>query len=434
MNSVISEIPRIYTSIAEWGACIVYIAMLPKRFKMGKTIVVSLLALVIQSIFMVVTGDLSILFWLPSMLAAILLMFFFIYLSGQISVRDAAYYCIRAFVLAELVASLERQIYWFFWPQNNAALIMKVLMVAVVYATTFILIWKLERRHFDDDPKNLSSWELVEASIIGITVFFISNISFVSANTPFSSQYPEVIIMLRTLVDIGGYTFLYAHHIQCGERRIRKEMEALHNVVHNQYVQYKLSRESVDLINRKYHDLKHQIGALRAENDPTKREEWLDSIENDLKNYEAQHKTGNAVLDTILTSKALYCQKYDIDLTCVINGSLMNFMDVRDICSIFGNALDNAIEHVSEIADKDKRMIHVLVFQKKQFLILKFENYFEGELKLNKGLPITTKKDTVNHGYGLKSINVITQKYNGVAKVYTEGQWFELDLVFPLPT
>lgn len=94
-------------------------------------------------------------------------------------------------------------------------------------------------------------------------------------------------------------------------------------------------------------------------------------MEQKIRNYEAQNKTENKVLDTLLTMKNLYCMKNDISMTCVVDGILFDFMDVMDICSIFGNALDNAIECEEKIADKEKRMIHVSAFSKMNFLRLK---------------------------------------------------------------
>lgn len=92
-------------------------------------------------------------------------------------------------------------------------------------------------------------------------------------------------------------------------------------------------------------------------------------------------------------------------------------MDVADICTIFGNALDNAIEYEQKIADKEKRLIHVSVFSQKGFLMIRFENYFEGTLMFEGDLPITTKKDSFYHGYGLKSIRYAVQKYKGVVRI-----------------
>ena len=58
-------------------------------------------------------------------------------------------------------------------------------------------------------------------------------------------------------------------------------------------------------------------------------------MEEEIRQYETQNKTGNEVLDTLLGAKGIECQKEEIELTCVADGSLLEFMDVMDICSIF---------------------------------------------------------------------------------------------------
>ena len=64
-------------------------------------------------------------------------------------------------------------------------------------------------------------------------------------------------------------------------------------------------------------------------------------------------KTGNGVLDTLLTNASLKCSRHDITFTCVADGSLLNDLYVMDICTILGNALDNAIECEVLIEDKE---------------------------------------------------------------------------------
>ena len=81
------------------------------------------------------------------------------------------------------------------------------------------------------------------------------------------------------------------------------------------------SKESIELINYKYHDLKHQIAVLRSEEDPQKREAFLDEMEAEIRQYEAQNKTGNKVLDTVLTSKSLYCNKNGITFVVMLLAS-----------------------------------------------------------------------------------------------------------------
>jgi sensor histidine kinase regulating citrate/malate metabolism len=155
-------------------------------------------------------------------------------------------------------------------------------------------------------------------------------------------------------------------------------------------------------------------------------------MEADIKTYEAENKTGHAVLDTLLTSKSLYCSLREIHFTCVADGTLLGCMDVMDICTIFGNALDNAIEYTENIEDAEKRLIHVTVVNQKGFLVLRFENYYEGGALRVGELPQTSKKNKDEHGFGLKSIRFVAQKYGGTATVETKDHWFELKVLIPL--
>lgn len=104
-----------------------------------------------------------------------------------------------------------------------------------------------------------------------------------------------------------------------------------------------------------------------------------------------------------------------------------------DLSAIFGNALDNAIESVMRVEDPEKRLIHVTVSARKGFTLITFENYFEGELSFAGQLPVTTKGDRGFHGYGLKSIRYVAEKYGGSMTVQAEEQWFKLNILFPRP-
>ncbi|MFC6333386.1 GHKL domain-containing protein [Paenibacillus septentrionalis] len=433
MNTVLPEIPRLYTALAEWLACMIYILPLRKRLKGWGLIAFSGGFLVVQSLFLVLTKNLPIYFWIPCMIAAIGIMFYFIYTSCNISVQEAGYFSVRAFVAAEFVASLEWQVHVFIWQGKQAPVWQEALLLIVIYGAAFAMIWLLEKRHIPEDGKlNIRHRELLSTVFIGAAVFGISNLSFVSSQTPFSGQYAQEIINIRTLVDLGGFAILYAYHIQLNELRTRHELKAVQNILHHQYSQYQQSKESMELINYKYHDLKNQIIALRAEEDAEKRNAYLKKMEEEIKFFEAQNKTGNHVLDTLLASKNMFCIKNGITLTCVADGSLLNHIDVIDICTIFGNALDNAIEYEQRIEEEEKRLIHVSVFAQKGFIMIRFENYFEGELKLEGDLPVTTKLDTFNHGYGLKSIRYSVEKYGGVVSVGQQDNWFELKILIPM--
>lgn len=433
-QEVFPDIPRLYTALAEWLACLVYISQFPLRLRGWKLAAVSGGMLLVQSTFFLATKSLPLVLWMPCMVCAVALMVLFIWICCNVNVLNAGYSGIRAFILAEFGASLEWQLYFhssFHFGRDN--LWNKTVCLVIVYTIVFGFMYYLEnRRKISNHRMRVTAREMWGAVAIGIAAFLMSNLSYAYTNTPFGDVVIDI-FNTRTMVDLGGLAILYAYHVQRGELHMKYELDSIHNVLQNQYAQYRQSRESIDVINRKYHDLKHQIAALRAENDPARRNEWLDEMEENIKAYEAQNKTGNPVLDTVLTSKSLYCQKHGINLTCVADGTKLGFMDVRDICTIFGNAMDNAIECELRIPDKTKRLIHVTVAVQRGFLLLRFENYYEGHLEFEEGLPVTTKQEKNYHGFGIKSIRYTAQKYNGSVKINTDDNWFEMKVLIPLP-
>lgn len=432
--NVVPSIPRILTALAEWGACLVYICKYDKRLRGWRLWGVLALFLIVQCLFLHFTGSWPVALWIPCMVVAVGLMFSAISLCCNMSLVSAGYCTVRAFLLAEFAASLEWQLYAYGALRvGKDSVLFSLLFALAVYVAVFLLMYRLESRRVVQYPVLVvRPRELWPALVMGVTCFAMSNLSFVYANTPFSGSYISDVNNIRTLVDLAGLVMLYAYHIQRSELRVKYELDAVKNILQNQYVQYRQSRESIDLINRKYHDLKHQIAVLRAEPDAQKRADYLDEMENEIRNYEAQNKTGNSVLDTVLTGKSLYCAKHKIELTCVADGALLEFMDVMDICTIFGNMLDNAIECELRISEKEKRLIHVAVYSKKDFLIIHCENYCPEEVSFRDGLPVTTKQDPEYHGYGVKSIRYTAQKYDGSVTMEVKNSWFIMTVLIPL--
>lgn len=441
MNQVyLSDIPRLFTAIAEWSACLIFIRKRPPRFTGPRLWGALGLGLLVQSLFLCLTDGLRIVLWFPCMLGAVGLMFVLIAACCDIPLLSAGYFTACAFLTAEFAASLEWQLYSYTrralsLPEDSRqTALVALLFLAAVYWAVFYLLLRLTGRGEDPPAAYLfRPQELWPPVVISVTCFLMSNLSFVYSNTPFSSSAIEGIYNIRTLMDLAGVAMLYAYHVQRRELYAQRELDAIQNILQNQYIQYKQSRESIDVVNRKYHDLKHQIAVLRAEQDPQRRMDFLDGMEEEIRAYEAQNKTGNSVLDTVLTGKSLYCARHGVELTCVADGAQLDFMDVMDICSIFGNMLDNAIEYELTIQDKKKRLIHLAVYTKKNFLVIQCENYCEDALELRDGIPVSTKGDGAYHGYGVKSIRYTAEKYGGTMTIHSRDNWFEMNIVIPIP-
>lgn len=227
-------------------------------------------------------------------------------------------------------------------------------------------------------------------------------------------------------------TLLYLQSALFKKSSMRKELETIQLLWHQQKGQYQLSKETIELINHKCHDLKHQVQAIRAVKDEKERETYLKKIEKSVQIYSAIVRTGNEILDTILTEKSLICENSGIHINCVADGSLLAFMNPVDLYTLFGNALDNAIEAVRKLESKEKRVIDIMLYERQSFLMLQIVNPMCGEVKFEDGLPLTTKAKNGYHGYGMKSMLHTIQKYEGHLTTEVKNGCFYFNVMLPL--
>ena len=108
-------------------------------------------------------------------------------------------------------------------------------------------------------------------------------------------------------------------------------------------------------------------------------------------------------------------------------------MHPMDISALFGNALDNAIEGAEKIGNPQERLIYLNVDRQKGFLRIHVENRFVGEIQFRHNLPLTKKSDKNIHGYGVKSMKQIAEKYAGSIRAEAVDNWFKLDILIPIP-
>ncbi len=436
MTAAFINTPGYYYSIAYFLAALIVICTNRKRIQRAKRIRNHMAFGTALIGFMAMTDGVRQAWFLPCMAVSVSILLFYIHTCCEFSFTEAGYYCARAFITGEFAASLCWQIYFYMikrFPWFVDTSMGRWIQLIVAYLIIFGIIYWLER-YFQKDVEtvNISRRELITVIIISAAVFAVSNISYLNQNVMFGSPFAGEMFTIRTLVDLSGMAVLYAYHIQVRELQMKFEVNTLQNILEMQYRNYQLSQESIDLVNQKYHDLKHQITLLKAEANSEKSTRYLEQMEKEIKSYEAQNKTGNKVLDAVLTSKSLYCQNKGIGLTCVADGTLLNFIAEMDISALFGNVLDNAIESVEKLDAPEKRLIHLYVAQQKNFLCIKIENYCEEKLTFRNGMPQTTKKDKRFHGFGMKSIQSTVKKYGGSVTSGMRDSWFELRILIPL--
>ena len=207
----------------------------------------------------------------------------------------------------------------------------------------------------------------------------------------------------------------------------------LQQLWYRQQEQLRISQENIDLINRKCHDLKYQMAALRKLGEGREINAQLKEMEQAVMIYDSAMKTGNPVLDTVLTEKSLYCEANHINMTCMADGKKLDFVGKVDLYTMFGNALDNAIESVMHQTDVDKRVIQVSVFHEKRLVMIRVKNYCENKPVFKDGFPVSEKEEKGYHGFGLKSIRYTAEKYGGGVVCQAADHYFVLQILLPIP-
>lgn len=369
MRGTVVNTPGYYYAISYWLSALVMILVHGCGKKDVWKYVHGVLNFISIFTVMFFTDGIKQMFFMPLMVCVFLLMLLYIRMAGELPWRETGFFCAKAFINAEFAASLCWQIHYFYTGDFSGQekgtpeqMLWRVLHMVVIYAVLYILIYLIERYLKKDiEELQITRRELLVVYFVMIMVYCISNVSYVDVKSIFSAGTAMDVFIIRTLADLSGMAVLYAYHIQVKEIQMRFEKDTLRNIMDMQYKNYKLSKESIDIVNQKYHDLKHQINLLKSGADSEKAGEYLEQMEREIKIYETQNKTGNKVLDTILTSKSMHCQRHGIELKFMGEGQLLNFMEDMDISALFGNMLDNAIESVVKIKDRQKRLISLHV-------------------------------------------------------------------------
>lgn len=215
--------------------------------------------------------------------------------------------------------------------------------------------------------------------------------------------------------------------------QLNQEKELVEKIWYDDRKRYEIQKEVVETINLKCHDLRHQIRALHS--DGKLNEKNFREIENSINIYDTFATTGNQVTDVVLSDCSLRCQKNDIQLTYIIDGKSLGFIDETDLYSLFGNALENAVDYEVTVPKEEGRFVFVSAAKEGDMLRIHVENYCKEILDLDfrDGLPVTTKGDEKWHGFGMKSMKNIVGKYRGRMTVKNENKMFQLDISIPVP-
>lgn len=303
-----------------------------------------------------------------------------------------------------------------------------IFIIAVGLIYTFKFRKKITEHTFNKKVLTITAFCLVATIVLcSFQDVYFAKISTIRENHFDNPNYYYLRHSSNLLSILISVLVLYLGFKSVVEKHLEKEVEYLEHAIKQSKQQYEISKDTIEMINIKCHDIKYHIRSLANSKDI--KESDLKELEDSVKIYDSKFDTGNQLLNVLLMEKSLYCEQHNINFSCMIDGGNFEFMESGDLYCMFGNLIDNALEAVSKIKEKEKRIISLSARRKGNMIFIEEDNYFVGELEFVDGLPITSKEDKNYHGFGTKSLRMIVRKYGGELSTTSENNIFHLSII-----
>ena len=298
-------------------------------------------------------------------------------------------------------------------------------MGAFISVGLFLISCVVARRVVEKNPNDIIPryWIymllIIVASIVAMAVISLEN----------HISRTSIITLCITLLFVNYVVyFLYnamieKYHLDRENYMLKEQMNVYEN-------QIRINLENDKKTRALRHDMKHHLGEisyLAKEGRSKEIVKYVSEMKDFIKNKDNVVSTGNAAVDGILNYKIEKAIAENIQINSKITIPDETELSSFDMNIIFGNLIDNAIEAAGETANP---VINIDVEYKKECLFIDVSNSFHQTPKFKRdGLPITTKRDKEEHGFGVENIKRIVEKYDGEMEFSVTDTMFKVYIV-----
>ena len=307
---------------------------------------------------------------------------------------------------------------YFMYPPFALAL---TLIINLVLAKPFLMLMERIRTMINADLES-RIWKIL-CSLPALFILIASIAQFSSIINLSNNIVVHVMFVLFAVFAFMVYAVFFS---VMGYIRSKQEEQRISEHI---LESYRNQAENNEHILEMHHEIRHHMNALSAylkERDYMGAEEYIHKFADDAGQLPFVTYTANTLVNSILSEfseKAKRC-KVKVDYSIII-GSQLNMEDI-DLCRMLNNILENAVEGCKKVSG-ERRFIRLNLHSKENFLFVKCENGCdEGSLRVANGKYRSTKRDISKHGYGLKIMGEIAEKYNGILSVQVHNGLFSV--------
>ena len=250
---------------------------------------------------------------------------------------------------------------------------------------------------------------------------------------PGEEIYTYIIVSTVGLVFINVLVFMLFSKLH-NQLEMKRNADILSTQMRLEKQSYKRIEESYNHTRELRHDLKNHILCLKGIAEKGTSEELLEYLEKMTDAVEEAtyiSMSRNSAVDAVLNEKLLYAQKNLISTQFDITPMESDSIPAMDVCTIIGNALDNAIEACVKIPNPKDRYIYVKLHDSNNEIIISVKNSLFEAPKQRAGMYVSAKKDKEHHGLGLKSIRRTVDKHKGDMLIKYEDSVFNIVVSLP---
>lgn len=303
-----------------------------------------------------------------------------------------------------------------FWQYGDRSLLTLPVYYLVFAGFTFLL-FVLTRRVFTHPRFKSLAWGIILilpiAVILNLFVAIIENGTMYSNSLLFFfSSIVDIVATSSLLLSVSLFTFMSLNDLERAEDREQ---------FNSRIKQYESISESIELINHKCHDLRHQLRAAQLNGGMD--QSFIEDVVRSIDIYDHRVDTGNKDLDMLLMDFKFRASSQNIKTVIMADGSSVSFLERQDLISLFSNMFENAMNHVKKIEKDEEKYISLKVYKKDGFVFIDCENPFIPSL--NDG-----PKDNRYHGFGIPSMKRIAKKYEGALTTNVRSDVFVLTVTF----
>lgn len=303
------------------------------------------------------------------------------------------------------------------------------IIVSKVFLFIGFILFKYFKLSLEFKPKDMILIGLpILSNIVSLLLIFEYNLR----SDAISKENLFIFVFAISLIVSSSIILLIVIRKIVQDDKLKLEHELINERIKTNHKSYENINEIHDKLKYVYHDLKNHMICIKSYDTKEEIISYINNLEFQINDFENFKNTGNKTLDIILGEKIYICKKYNIEFEDNINISKLNFIKNNDICAVFANALDNAIESCMSIDNEIEKRIEAKATYINGFAIIKFINTKVNDIKFIDDRIQTSKDEEKIHGVGLASIKYIVNKYDGETIVNYSDNEFILKIMIPI--